>query len=144
LHCRQKAGSKPPRREILELLFLAESMGSWFFLPAIVNFRDWRSGTGKEPSGRKVLRLIQDRLSAPEFEKISTASQDNSATTNRRLGFQKSSQLFIRTHNKTLSVVAVRVSSRCWASQSSRCAFELKILHILPGSTSKELFPMGR
>jgi hypothetical protein len=68
------------------------------------NFRDWRSGTGKEPSGGKVLRLIQDRPSAAEFEKISTASQDNSATTNRRLGFQKSRQLFIATNDKPLPV----------------------------------------
>jgi hypothetical protein len=30
---------------------------------------------------------------------------------NRRFKFQKSSQLFLRTHNETLSVVAMRVSN---------------------------------
>jgi hypothetical protein len=37
------------------------------------------------------------------------ACQDNSATTNRRLGFQKSRQLFIHAHDETLSVAAMRV-----------------------------------
>jgi hypothetical protein len=43
------------------------------------------------------------------FEKISTVSQDNSATSNHRFKFQKRRQLFIRPHNETLSVVAVCV-----------------------------------
>jgi len=43
------------------------------------------------------------------FEKISTASQANSATSNRRFEFQKSGQLFFRTRKETLSVVAAGI-----------------------------------
>jgi hypothetical protein len=46
------------------------------------------------------------------FEKISTASQDNSATSNRRFQFNKRGQLFIRSDNETLTVVAMRVSEK--------------------------------
>ena len=60
-------------------------------------------------AAENVLRLIQIRLATPSLAKISTTSQDNSATTNRRLGFQKRAQLFIRSRNKTLSVAAMRV-----------------------------------
>src|SRR6266478_6908971 len=44
----------------------------------MVNFRDCRSGTGKEPSGGKVLRLIQIRLTTPSLPKIVRVCQDNS------------------------------------------------------------------
>jgi hypothetical protein len=45
----------------------------------------------------------------PSFEKISTASQANFATSNRRFKFNKRSQLLIGTHDETLSVVAMCV-----------------------------------
>ena len=61
-------------------------------------------------AAENVLRLIQIRLATPSLAKISTASQDNSATTNRRLGFQKRRQLFIRSHNEPLSTVMMCVS----------------------------------
>jgi len=50
------------------------------------------------------------------FEKISTASQDNSATSNRRFEFDKRSKLFIRMHNETLSVAAMHVGNTDCAS----------------------------
>jgi hypothetical protein len=76
----------------------------------------------EEPSGRIVLRLIQIRLATPSFEKISTASQGNSATPNRRFEFHKRSQLFIRVHNETLSVVAMRVCNpNCSPVGINRC-----------------------
>jgi hypothetical protein len=47
-----------------------------------------------------------------EFGKISLARQANSPpSANRRFDFQKRSQLFIRMHNETLSVITVRVSN---------------------------------
>jgi len=47
------------------------------------------------------------------FEKISPACQANSGRNaqNRRFEFHKSRQLFIRVHNETLSVVAMRVNN---------------------------------
>jgi hypothetical protein len=47
------------------------------------------------------------------FEKISMASQANSATSNRRFEFEKRRQLFICSHNETLSVVAVIPLPKC-------------------------------
>jgi hypothetical protein len=42
---------------------------------------------------------------------ITTLSQQFAASVDYRFQFQKRSQLFIRTHNETLSVVATRVSN---------------------------------
>ena len=58
----------------------------------------------------KSFHLIQDRLSDAEFGKTpANLSNQFAASTNRRFEFQKSSQLIIRMHNETLSVVTVRV-----------------------------------
>ena len=51
--------------------------------------------------------MIRDSLSS--FISRATQSSDLSARSNRR--FNKRSQLFIRAHNETLSVVAMRVSN---------------------------------
>jgi len=56
-----------------------------------------------------ILRLIQIRLVVSSLEEISLASQDNSP--DRRVQFHKRSQLFIRTTNETLSVVAMCVGN---------------------------------
>jgi hypothetical protein len=70
------------------------------------------SGTGKEPSGANVLRLIQTRLSDAEFEKnVANLSNQFAASANHRFKLNKSGQLFIRVHNETLSIVAMRVSN---------------------------------
>jgi hypothetical protein len=53
----------------------------------------------------------------PSFEKISTASQANFATSNRRFKFNKRSQLLIGTHDETLPL--------------SRCASAIQIVHPL-------------
>jgi hypothetical protein len=54
-------------------------MDSWFFLsfffPAELVFWDCGSGRDEEPSGEKVLRLIQIRLATPSFEKIPPVCQ---------------------------------------------------------------------
>jgi hypothetical protein len=63
----------------------------------------------KNPAG-KVLRLIQDRLSDAEFGKnLASLSNQFAASANRRFEFNKRAQLFIRSHNKTLSVAAMCV-----------------------------------
>jgi hypothetical protein len=84
---------------------------SWFFLPfprSVVSV-GCGSGRDEEPSGEEaVLRQIQIRLAMLSFEKISSACQDKfAAGANRRFKFQKRSQLFIRMHDETLSVVAM-------------------------------------
>jgi hypothetical protein len=54
-----------------------------------------------------------DPFSDAEFGKISSGCQASSRQlANRRFQFHKCSQLFIRTHNETLSIVAVRVCNR--------------------------------
>ena len=88
-------------------------MDSWFFLSfprrvdsAIAGLEEAKNLAGK------VLRLIQDRLSDAEFGKnLANLSNQFAASANRRFEFQKRRQLFIRTHNETLSVVAMRVSN---------------------------------
>jgi hypothetical protein len=78
-----------------------------FFFPAtlVVNCRGLEEG--EEPSGGNALRLIQIRLSDAEFGKISLTCRDKfAATANHRFQLEKSTQLFIRTHNETFSVVA--------------------------------------
>jgi hypothetical protein len=55
--------------------------------------------------------LIQIRLATPSLSKITPACQANSPNPNRRFKFHKRYQLFIRVHNKTLSVIAVCVSN---------------------------------
>jgi hypothetical protein len=56
------------------------------------------------------LRLIQDQLSDADFGKnLANPSNQFTATANHRFEFQKRRQLFIRAHNETLSVVAMRV-----------------------------------
>jgi hypothetical protein len=49
--------------------------------PRRVGFWDCGSGRGEEPSGAKVLRLIQIRLATSSFEKISLAGQDKNVLT---------------------------------------------------------------
>jgi hypothetical protein len=70
------------------------------------------SGRDEEPSGENVLRLIQNPLNDAEFGK-NLASLSRPAYRNResRFGFQKRSQLFIHSHNETLSVVAMEGSA---------------------------------
>ena len=53
--------------------------------------------------------MIRDSLSS--FISRAPQSSGRSAASNRRFQFQKRSQLFIRAHNETLSVVAMRVNN---------------------------------
>jgi hypothetical protein len=55
-------------------------MDSWFFLPfpRCVDPAIRGSGSGEEPSGENVLRLIQIRLTTPILEKITPTCQANS------------------------------------------------------------------
>ena len=58
----------------------------------------------------KVLRLIQDRLSDAEFgENAANLSNEFGASANRRFKFYECIQNLIRTHDETLSVVAMCV-----------------------------------
>jgi hypothetical protein len=52
-----------------------------------------------------------DPFSDAEFEKISSVRQANSPATKRRFQFNKRGQLFIGSHNETLSVSAMRISN---------------------------------
>jgi hypothetical protein len=64
----------------------------------------------KNHSGGNVHRLIQIRLLWCLLRKSSPPCQDNSPpSANRRFQLHKCSQLFIRMHNETLSVAAMRV-----------------------------------
>jgi hypothetical protein len=61
---------------------------------------------------RKILRPIQIRLATPSLEKSRLLVKNNPATSaNRCFQFQKRSQLFIRTHDETLSVVVIRAGN---------------------------------
>jgi hypothetical protein len=73
----------------MDWLFLAESMDSYGF-PLFSPpwwFRDCGSGRDEEPSGERVLRLIQIRLATPSLPKITPTSQDNSVNPNRSFEF---------------------------------------------------------
>jgi len=84
--------------------------GSSFLFPRYVDFAIRGFGRGEEPSGANVLRLIRIRLSDAESGKISLGCQAaKAATANRRFQFYKRRQLFIRSHNETLSVAAMSV-----------------------------------
>ena len=63
----------------------------------------------KTATGRSVLRPIQIRLTASSLVKSHQPVSKLAANANRRFQFQKSRQLFIRTHNEAVTVAAVRV-----------------------------------
>jgi hypothetical protein len=44
-------------------------------------------------------------------KKLATLSRQFAVSVNRRFRLQKRNQLFVRSHNETLSVIAVRVSN---------------------------------
>jgi len=70
----------------MDWLFLAESMDSYgfpLFSPPWWWFGDCGSGRDEEPSGERVLRLIQIRLATPSLPKIRPTSQYNSVNPNR-------------------------------------------------------------
>jgi hypothetical protein len=74
---RRQSNQTAVQREILELLFLVESVDSWV-LPLFID----SAIAGLEEVGRtwrgKFLRLIQIRFIGAEFGKIALRSQDNS------------------------------------------------------------------
>jgi hypothetical protein len=84
-------------------------MESWFFLffPALLILLVARLEEAKNPAGESP-PPDSDPFSDVEFGKKSRRlSSKLAASANRRLEFQKRSQLFIRTHNEAFS------SSRC-------------------------------
>src|SRR6266478_3166346 len=84
----------------------------WFFLSFPAELLLWNCGSGRdeEPSGGKVLRLIQIRLTIPKSgENYASLSSQFAATPNCRFEFEKRGQLIIRVHNEALTVVAMRV-----------------------------------
>ena len=64
---------------------------------------------GEEPSGGKASCPDSDSSDAEFGKNLANLSNQFAASANRRFKFHKRSQLFIRTHNETLSVVAMRV-----------------------------------
>jgi hypothetical protein len=91
-------------------------------LPRYVDSAIRGSGRGEEPGGAKGLRLIQIRFSDAEFGKnLANLSNQFAARTNRRFKFQKRCQLFLRAHNETLSVVAMRICNKdCLSARIDR------------------------
>jgi hypothetical protein len=89
-------------------------MDSWFFLsfpPALILLSAGLE-RDEEPSGEEVLRLIQIRFSDAEFGKnLAKLSNHFAASADRRFRFEKRTHYLIRTHNETLSVVAMRVNN---------------------------------
>jgi len=78
--------------------------------PAALLFWNCGSGRDEEPSGGKALRLIRIRYNDVEFGKnLAKQSRQFAASANLQFEFHKRRQLFIRVHNETLSVVAMRV-----------------------------------
>jgi hypothetical protein len=65
------------------------------------------SGRGEEPSGEKVLRLIQIRFATLILEKSCRPVKTIHRECESPIPPQKRSQLFIGVHNKALSVVAM-------------------------------------
>jgi hypothetical protein len=90
-------------------------MDSWFpfLFPALWTLSGCGSGRDEEPGGEEaVLRQIQIRLATPSLQKSTPACQDKfAAGANRRFKFQKRRQLFLRSHNETLSVIAMRINN---------------------------------
>jgi hypothetical protein len=76
-----------------------------FCFPAVLILSLQGSERGEEPSSESPPPDFRSALVKPSLAKIALACQDSSpAKANRRFEFQKRSQLFIRTHNETLSV----------------------------------------
>jgi hypothetical protein len=97
----------------VELIFSAESMDSWFFLPL---FPAGLIQLVAGPEGAKNLvgespPPDSNPFNSVEFgENLASSSSQFAATPNHRFYFHKRRQLFIGMHNETLSVVAMCVS----------------------------------
>ena len=98
------------RLEVVQLFFELNQRlhGSSFLFPAVLICGIAGPEEANNLAG-KALRLIRDPFSDAEFGKNSPTCQHNATSANRRFEFNKRSQLFIRTHNETLSVTAMRV-----------------------------------
>jgi hypothetical protein len=84
----------------------------FFFFPRWADFVGCGSGRDEEPSGGKVLRLIQIRLATLSLRKIVRLSRKIRCNHPTPLfQFDKRSQPFARSHNEAPIVVAMRVSN---------------------------------
>jgi hypothetical protein len=105
--------TRKPRRQGERLIEFV--VGEVFvFIKQTFPFPDWlfcdcRSERAGEVVGRSALSRIQILVSGNSAKSLASSSNQFAATPNRRFEFNKRSQLFIRAHNETLSVVAVRV-----------------------------------
>jgi hypothetical protein len=70
-------------------------------------FCDYRSGGGEEPSGEKFSAWIKISLTPPSFEKISPRVESIRRVPESPIRVLESGQLFLRSHNETLSVTAI-------------------------------------
>jgi len=68
-----------------------------------------RRPSGQAANGKDTVISLQELLSSNAANHVLPANRWPGA--NRQFGFQKRSQLFIRTHNETLSIAAVCVSN---------------------------------
>jgi hypothetical protein len=100
----------------VELLLSVEVVDSRFvlsfFIPAELILWNCGSGAGEEASGGGNSPPDSDPFSDTEFgEDLVRLSSQFAVSAKRRFQFQKRGQLFICTHNKTLSVVVMCVSN---------------------------------
>jgi hypothetical protein len=77
--------------------------------PAIAGLNEGKKGREKAFLPCPRIQIVTEAVSTKTLSNLS--SQFAASMTDRRFDFHKRSQLFIRTHNKALSVVAVRVSN---------------------------------
>ena len=95
-------------------------IGSSFLFPAGLML-ELRVRKSEEPSGEEVLRLIQIRLATPSLTKIPTCQTNSRRPDKQRIKVQKRRQLFIRTHNETLSVAPIPQQSRLFVRETKKC-----------------------
>jgi len=81
-----------------------------FLFPRRVNSAIVGLNEGKEAVGRSALSRIQILVSVLFAKNLGNLASQFGARANRRFEFHKRSQLFIRVHNETLAVAAMRIS----------------------------------
>jgi hypothetical protein len=96
--------------------------GSFLSFPRWVDSAIAGSGKRRRTQRGKSSRLIQDLRDAEFGRNLANLSNQNAASADRRFQFDTTQSAFIRAHNETLSVVAMRICN----PDCSTLAIELK------------------
>src|SRR5882724_9815712 len=95
---------------------------SFVGLPRRVDPSQCSSEKGEESSGRKAFCPYPGSRGRRVWKNLAKQSNQFAASANRRFQFHKRRQLFIRTHNETLSAIAMRVSNPdCSLGETKKC-----------------------